>query len=106
MFKLIPLALVIVMASAACTTGASHRSFDYKQLVTGKSNRDEVLSMLGTPSKRFENNSVLTYRVSSEGSKHYAVTQTARWDDVAYSLVLVFDDKGVLTEQNWVRAQN
>lgn len=65
--------------------------------------RQQVLEALGEPSGRFEDGDVFTYRLR-QNDAGYAVVPPAvgasnGWRNVHYSLVLAFDEAGVLTEQ-------
>jgi hypothetical protein len=78
-------------------------------LQEGTTTREQALLKLGVPSADFEKGRILTYRlaVAPGGAitprprqPGLGVPQSADWSD--YSLVLVFDDKGVLKKQSLV----
>jgi hypothetical protein len=67
-------------------------------VVTGTS-REVVLLKLGAPSASFEAGRILTYRIGSDGDNSYFLMDCqVNWSNAKYSLVLVFDEKGILTK--------
>jgi len=81
-------------------------------LVDGRTTRTEVLTTLGQPSGRFENDRILTYRigVESKNNGYYIVERevasNAKWPtwlQAKYSLVLEFDVNGVLRKHPLVK---
>jgi hypothetical protein len=77
-------------------------------LKEGQTRRDEVILTLGQPSATFEKESILTYRVGQDDRQgYYLITprELQPWANVRYSLVLVFDDKGVLRAHKLVPVQ-
>ena len=103
-------ASILVLAGAGCATqqipGADQNLIRFLQI--GKTTRQETMLKLGQPSASFERESILTYRLG-ETPKHayYVITPKALlpWQEVRYSLVLVFDEKGVLLQQSLVDVQ-
>ena len=82
-------------------------------LNTGSTLRSQTLLKLGNPSGRFENDRILTYqiRVDSDGQPQIYWPRTSSvsdtltyWDPGLFSLVLVFDDAGVLDDLSLVGA--
>ena len=79
-------------------------------LADGKTTREEVVLKLGQPSGRFERENIITYRLGYEpkNNGYYLVEREAQpdgwptWLRAKYSLVLVFDDKGVLRQHSLV----
>lgn len=79
-----------------------------KFLHIGKTTREAVLLKLGQPSAAFEQEKILTYRLGEDTSQgYYVVSPKAAlpWQNVRHSLVLVFDDNGVLQRQSLVDVQ-
>jgi hypothetical protein len=71
----------------------------------GETTRQDVLLMLGQPSASFEQERILTYRLGQDSTQgYYLVTpsQFSQWQNVHYSLVLVFDANGRLEKQRLV----
>ncbi len=63
---------------------------------------------LGQPSGTFEQEKILTYRVGHHEKQGYYVVnldQWSPWQLACYSLVLLFDDKGVLQKHKLVDVQ-
>src|SRR6266404_9929626 len=99
-------ATLLALWLAGCATpipGASPNLLKFLQI--GKTTREEVLLKLGQPSASFEHELILTYRVGEDIKQgFYVVTPKAvmPWQQVRYSLVLVFDAGGILQKQNLV----
>jgi hypothetical protein len=79
-------------------------------LTDEKTTRQEVIVALGQPSGRFESERIVTYRLGYEpkNNGYYVVEREAgpsgwpTWLRAKYSLVLVFDDAGVLRKHSLV----
>ncbi len=83
-------------------------------LERGATRRTQVLLNLGTPSGRYESDRILTYqiRIDSDGEPRIFWPRPStvdpvltHWDQELHSLVLVFDDTGVLQEFSLVGAK-
>jgi hypothetical protein len=71
-------------------------------VATGTS-REAVLLKLGEPSATFEAGRILTYRIGSDGDNSYFLMDCqVNWSNAKYSLVFVFDEKGLLTKHSLV----
>lgn len=73
-------------------------------LEEGKTIKQTVFGKLGQPSGTYENNRILTYRIGSEDGKGYFIDEVQRthWFKWKYSLVLVFDENGILMKKSLV----
>lgn len=76
----------------------------------GHTTREEVVLQLGQPSSTLTNEAILTYRIGElEKQGLFVVGSRAnpawQWDAVRYSLVLVFDEAGVLKRHNLVNVK-
>jgi hypothetical protein len=78
-------------------------------LQEGKTTREEAILRLGVPSADFEKGRILTYRIAQSGDDIIVQSRQSLGEGVPqnalcanYSLVLVFDDKGVLKKQSLV----
>ncbi|MGB2818642.1 MAG: hypothetical protein WBC37_15620 [Burkholderiaceae bacterium] len=77
-------------------------------LKEGQTRRDEAILALGQPSATFEKESIITYRVGHDAKQGYFIVSPRElqpWANARYSLVLVFDDKGVLRAHTLVPVQ-
>lgn len=80
-------------------------------LADGNTTREEVIVTLGQPSGRFETEIILTYRLGYEpkNNGYYPVERETTasgwttWTTAQFSLVLVFDDAGVLRKHSLVK---
>lgn len=104
------LILALILGAAACATttipGASPRLLDF--LNVGGTTRQETVLKLGQPSASFEGESILTYRIGDEPKQgYYIISPKAMlpWQRVRFSLVLVFDQNGILQKKSLVDVQ-
>ncbi len=74
-------------------------------LQEGKTTREQVIMTLGQPSGVFEKETIMAYRIGHDRRQGYFIVspkQTMPWAFVRYSLVLLFDENGVLREHRLV----
>jgi hypothetical protein len=107
------LALVLsaaFLAGCATTPPLKGRADLLNFLADGTTTKPEAIVQLGQPSGRFEGEKILTYRLGFEPvPKGYYVVERETgpsgwptWLHAKYSLVLVFDDAGVLRRHSLV----
>lgn len=107
------LTVVMILASAllaGCVTPPNARSDLLAFLEAGKTTREEAILKLGQPSGSFEQDRILTYRIGRYGEQGYFIispkvilpAQGASWQNVRFSLVLVFDEAGRLRKHELV----
>ncbi len=80
-------------------------------LQDGKTTREQVITTLGQPSGRFESERILTYQLGYEprNNGYYVVGRQSTpsgwpvWAATQFSLVLVFDDGGVLRKHSLIK---
>jgi hypothetical protein len=102
---------LLLLAFAGCMAapvipGASPDLLKFLQ--DGASTREQIMLRLGQPSATYEQEKILTYRVGENKAQgYYLVTpnQLRQWEDVRYSLVLVFDAGGLLQKHSLVAVQ-
>jgi hypothetical protein len=100
------LVAILNLAAGCATTSLKGRADLLAFLADGRTTKDQVWLNLGPPSARFECDRILTYRLRYEPkNKGYQVVERStqptgwpRWDLVKYSLVLVFDEQGLLVK--------
>jgi hypothetical protein len=98
------LAICLVGCAATAIPGASPDLLGF--LVAGRTTRSQVLTTLGQPSARFEGDRILTYRIGHRNEQGYFVSVPEEYGWTAqYSLVLVFNSRGVLQKQNLVEVR-
>jgi hypothetical protein len=86
-----------LLAQAACV-GAVGRLDLFDFLADGATRKEDVLLRLGQPGGTLQGERVLTYRVGEDRGGYFLDPVTVRpvFSYRAYSLVLIFDDAGVL----------
>jgi len=103
--------LILIAGLAGCaTTPVKGRADLLEFLADGTTTRETVVLRLGQPSGRFEHERILTYRLGyDENTKHYWLVERENdpagwptWVLARYSLVLVFDEQGVLRRHSQV----
>ena len=102
--------LVLTLVGCATAPPLKGRADLLDFLADGKTSREEVALKLGQPSGKFERENILTYRLGFEPKNkgYYVVEREAQpggwptWVRAKYSLVLVFDDAGVLRKHSLV----
>jgi len=107
---LLILSLALTLVSCA-TTQIKGRPDLLNFLTDGKTKKEEILTTLGQPSGRFESQKILTYRLGfvPKNNGYYVVEREITpsgwpmWTLSQYSLVLVFDDVGVLQKHSLVK---
>jgi hypothetical protein len=103
------LGVLTVLILSGCATpipGAKTDLLDF--LKEGQTRREEVILALGQPSGAFEREKILTYRVGRDAKQGYFIVspkEAMPWQGARYSLVLLFDDNGLLRTHNLVAVQ-
>lgn len=105
--RVIVAAICWVFLFGGCATvrvpGADPKLLEFLQ--PGSTTRQQVIVKLGQPSAAFELESILTYRIGEDEEQgYYIVTPKAllQWQETRYSLVLVFDENGILQKKSLV----
>ncbi|MRR07441.1 MAG: hypothetical protein EG828_10965 [Deltaproteobacteria bacterium] len=79
---------------------------DLLSFLTPGMSQEAILLKLGEPSASFESGRVLTYRIGEDEEKGYfLLDRQVRWENTKYSLVLVFDEKKLLTKHSLVQVR-
>lgn len=102
--------LALTLAGCATAPPLKGRADLLDFLVDGKTTREEVVLKLGQPSGKFECGNILTYRLGfePENNGYFVVERETNptgwptWTLARYSLVLVFDEAGVLRKHSLV----
>jgi hypothetical protein len=101
---------ILLLAGCATTPPLKGRADLLDFLADGKTTREEAVLKLGQPSGMFERENIITYRLGFEPKNdgYYVVEREAQrdgwptWTRARYSLVLVFDEAGVLRKHSLV----
>jgi hypothetical protein len=109
--QLILVAVLISALLAGCVTPPNARTDLLAFLQIGRTTREEVLLKLGQPSASFEQERIFTYRIGQYGEQGYYIispkvvlpAQGATWQNVHFSLVMVFDEQSRLQNHKLIR---
>lgn len=74
-----------------------------KFLIDNKTTRKEVVDQLGNPSKKYENDSILVYRVCDEDEFIALPNPKKRLQQCSVDLVLVFTSDSILKKHSLVK---
>lgn len=74
-------------------------------VVAHGTSRETILLKLGEPSAGFEQGRILTYRIGAGEDGYFLLDRQVRWTNTKYSLVLVFDENGLLAKHNLVQVR-
>jgi hypothetical protein len=106
-YLLLPL-LVGCVTTSPPTERTAEKTFQ-EFLEDGKTSKQMVILKLGQPSGTFEGERILTYRIGRDEKGYLVLDRQARlgwWDETKYfslfSLVLIFDEKNVLSKHSMV----
>lgn len=99
--------LVVGCATTKSTSGTPHPVWDktlLEFLQDGVTDRQAVLTKLGRPSCcDTDNGKYVFYPIAGSSRKGYYLADAVISPDAAYSLVLVFDEQGVLKKHSLVK---
>jgi hypothetical protein len=104
-------AVFIFLLLLGCATPRSGGPVPDKGLLDfledGKTTKQMVFEKLGQPSGTYENGRILTYRIGNEEGEGYYIigagpSQTMLFIKSKYSLVLIFNDVGILERHSLV----
>ena len=104
-------AVLTTVLLTGCVTPPNARTDLLDFLDIGKTTREEVLLKLGQPSASFEQERIFTYRIGQYGEQGYFIispkvvlpAQGASWQNVHFSLVIVFDEQRRLQNHKLIR---
>lgn len=65
-------------------------------LEVGQTTRQDVYHHLGNPTRHYEDSRILTYRIGEDEGGFFTQSYTQDWEGVRYSLVLAFNESGLL----------
>ena len=98
--------MLLLAATSGCASTKAHARPDLLAfLAPGTTTRADVILRLGEPSRTYEDDRILTYRVDKDDGGYVVVDRARMWTDVRYTLVLLFDGQGVLQNHSLVAAR-
>jgi len=107
--RLVPRFALVALLSLGVLAGCSTPGFSGNRalldfLRDGTITRAQVVEQLGEPSAQLRADRILTYRIVGSESEGYALwAPHAPWPEARHSLVLVFDEQGVLQRHALVK---
>ncbi len=103
-FSLMFACLLACGALCACSTAPRGQQGLLGFVQDGSTRRDEVVTRLGAASASYESSRILAYRLAADAGGLYLV-QVQDWSGICHSLILVFDDTGLLRRHALVRTR-
>jgi hypothetical protein len=94
-------ALVLVLLGACATTPVGQPDL-LTFVEDGRTTREQVFLALGEPSATYEDGRILTFRLARDEGGYFLVEKAPGFRSVKYSLVLAFDDAGLLRRHSLV----
>ena len=106
MKKIVAIVAICVMAISGCSIksishGSEIRDDQVAKIVDGKTTKSEVFTEFGNPSKTMDGEKAFFYNWT-RGSK-VSVFGLGSGDAYSYSLVIIFNDKGIVTSHKLTR---
>jgi hypothetical protein len=74
-------------------------------LAAGTTKRQEITALLGEPSARYSSDGIVTYRLQANAGAYRSVARQFEWHPATHSLVLQFDEHGVLLRHALIRVR-
>jgi hypothetical protein len=92
---------------AGCATSSLKGHADLPDfLKDGQTTEQETLLKLTSSCGEYDHGKILTYRLGfAPGNHGYYLSENPTWEGAAYSLVLVFDEMGILKSHSLVRVR-
>jgi len=100
------LLLGIVLLAGCATAPANYRVVTLSFLDDGKTTKQDALSNLSSACGQYEQGKILTYRLGFDpNNQGYYLNGDPTWNGDTYSLVLIFDEAGVLRRHSLVKVK-
>jgi hypothetical protein len=100
------MACAFALLLAACASEPIGQGGLLDFLDDGRTLRQDVLLKFGDPSAQYEGDRILTYRLAQDKAGYFlAGGARSDWSVAPFSLVLVFDDAGVLRRHSLVQVR-
>ena len=98
------LCAAILVCSAIVAAGSAD-PVQLTFLVVGATKRQDVAVALGEPSARYPSDGIVTYRLRAGSEGYRSVARSFEWHPATHSLVLQFDERGILLRHGLVRVR-
>ena len=97
--------VLLLLLFAGCATTPLGRADLLAFIEDGRTSREEAYLQLGEPSAFFEGGRILSFRLGQDDGGYFLVEKAKGFVDVRFSLMMVFDDRGVLQRHSLVRVK-
>ncbi len=94
--------LLLSVVLSACATPTLGRQDLLDFIKDGKTTRQETVLNLGEPTGVYEGERIMSFRLGNDSSGYFLVGKTAGFAGVNTSLIMVFDENGVLKQHKLV----
>lgn len=98
------LTIVLGLLVAACETAPRIGRVDLLDFIQdGRTTREQTYLQLGEPAGSYENGRVLAYRLGKDAGGSFIVAKALGFKGATTNLMLVFDERGVLSRHSLVQ---
>ena len=94
-----------MLVSAGCSTTPAGRGDLLDFIQDGVTTRVDIILRLGEPSATYENSRIMTYRLSRDEGGWFLRVPDKRWYGNVANLVVVFDERSVVTRHSLVQVR-
>ncbi len=94
-----------MLALSGCSTTPVGRGDLLDFIQDGVTTREDIILRLGEPSATYENSRIMTYRLSRDEGGWFLRAADKRWYGNVANLVVVFDDRSVVTRHSLVQVR-
>jgi hypothetical protein len=97
--------LLLVALVSACATTPLGRADLLDFIEDGKTSREQTYLSLGEPTSLYEEGRILCFRLGQDGGGYFVVGKGWGWAGIKTSLIMAFDDEGVLSRHSLVQVK-
>lgn len=97
--------LLLICLVTACASQPLGRVDLLNFIEDGKTTREQAFLNLGEPAASYEGGRILCFRLGHDKGGDYIVGSAIRFTGVKSSLVMVFDEQGILTRHSLVQVK-
>jgi len=97
--------LLFLVLAAGCATQPLGRAGLLDFIRDGQTTREEAYLRLGEPSAFFEGGQIMSFRLGQDDGGYFPIEKTQGFMGVRYSLILAFDDQGILRRHSLIEVK-